>query len=130
MNFNFPTFLEFISSSKKLNPHWAPASQTCNVRSVTYGKIITLETQTQDLLSVLPRLGAYHRGREVHANENREELRSSVNKTLDAYRNVSPQLLDKVLSLGFDADLALFGYPWRKNSPTIEISCADKSGCC
>ena len=131
----FDTFLEYVLHSS--DPHWAPVSSICDVCHVAYNKIIKLETQLEDLQSVLPHIGPYRRDQPVHANTNPGSQSSSTKNQLSSNSNalplfmeISPQSLEKVLTHIYGADLTAFGYSWKNTSTSFQVSCFGHSNCC
>ena len=130
-SYSFQAFLEYmLSTENSLDPHWSPAAEMCDPCNVNYDKIIKLETQAEDLMSVLPHLGPYERGNSVHANAKGAGAATDFTRQLNEFRNVSESLFHRILSLGFDRDLELFGYNWSNNTSNFEVSCSESALYC
>ena len=126
---HFHGFLDYINSIPHMNGHWLPASISCDPCRIKYDKIIKLETQDEDLESVLPLLGPYGRGKQVHGNY--KGTGAAATKKLPLFSNIDKDLFSRVLSMGYDLDMKLFGYTFTNTSSSeIMTSCYDKSANC
>ena len=128
-NYDLSAFLEFILHQKyQMNHHWFPTTGLCDPCNVKYDKIVKLETQAEDLPDVLPHLGPYGRGKSVHRNHQGTGTESKFSWSRPVLNGVNSDLLQKVMGIGYDLDMELFGYNFENGS---ELSCRyGESNCC
>ena len=131
---DFGAFLEFIiAHRKKFDQHWLPEVGICDPCHVKYDRILKLETQTEDLLAVLPRLGPHRRGYNVHSFYRGRGAINNFSRSLPEFLDFDGERFQELLSLGYQADLDLFGYTWSNTSDDagFQVHCSDpKLKCC
>ena len=127
--YDLSAFLEFILHQKyQMNAHWLPTTGLCDPCNVKYDKIVKLETQAEDLAEVLPHLGPYGRGKNVHRNHHGTGAASKFSWSRPELKSVNRDLLQKVIGIGYDLDMELFGYNFDNRS---ELNCRyGESNCC
>ena len=126
-------FIEYILERKSYwNRHWAPVAALCDSCNIKYDKIGKLETQNDDLLDVISHLGPYYRMKNVHANHKGSGAAHSFSWNISIFSGVSEELFRRLLHMGFEQDMKLFGYTWSNVSAVrgLDVQCSSETNCC
>jgi len=133
-NYDMTAFLEYLLEMElTMDEHFYPMTGLCDPCNIEYDKVVKLETQTQDLSDVVPHLGPYFHMNNVHANQQGNGAASQFVWSVTDFKNVDSEMMRKVMRLGFDIDMELFGYSFDRNasSPSMQLKCAyDDMKCC